>query len=397
MSNESFVCVDLGASGTRVTSNSGIVYDIPNNVIFVDAGERIELALKRDEADLHNDIVNALDVTITKKAGGACEHFPCRVLMGDLADRYPSTPTRPSLLKGKADQRINYVSAIVAAAHQRLVELKDDNINRMYVALPPTQLIYSKDNMTSQLVGTYHVKFNKLDKEVSVSIGDAMCLEEAYMALVTFFFNKNGTPRKNAETYAKLKVMSLDIGASTTDIAVASDRRYVEKSGQTFQTGCNVIQANIANAIRGRFGYDPTPEELDMVLCTGRAQRGSKYVEMGDVVRHAKVEFSKSIIEQIQSYFRTINMPLQTIAAIAVSGGGSLESGYKDANGKYVKTCSAVSEFITTELNQIVEEVDVVNVNQDSDGTIDESINPREANITGMYIRAMIDVLKARA
>lgn len=385
MGNYDFVGIDLGASETRTSSNNGIVYTLPNSAVFVDNGERVDTAVKRGD-NSHDEILGALDITITKATGAKCEHFPCRALMGDLAERYSATCTRPSVLKKKSEQKINFVSAIVAAAHQVYLGEVDSKF-KVYLALPPVEVNYDKDKIAALLAGTYKVKFNKLDKEVQFEITKVICVEESFMALTTFFFGKNGKPTENATKFGKGYVLSLDIGASTTDVAVAKDMRYVEKSGQTFKTGCNVIQAAVANYVRGECGYDPTVEQLEEVLRTGRIVTGNKYKDISDALRRGKAEFARSIIEQLQSYFRLVNMPLQTIRAIVVSGGGSMESSYEDDSNTIIKTTGPVSDFITTELNNIVEGIEVLSVEGD----------PREANINGIYIRAMFDIMLEKA
>jgi len=226
------------------------------------------------------------------------------------------------------------------------------------------------------------VKFNRLEKEVNITIKSMLCVEEGYMALVTFFFNKDGSATANADKYGKGYVLMLDVGSSTTDVVVAKDKRYVEKSGNTIKTGCNVIEANVANGIRAQFGYDPTNEELDFVLRTGRLAMGNSYKDLTVILRRAKEEFARSIIEQLQSYFRLVNIPLQTIRAIVVGGGGSLESKFTDENGNEMVTTGSVSEYVTKELNRVVEGIDVICVDGD----------PREANINGAYIRAMLAI-----
>ena len=382
-----FVCVDLGASGTRTVSRNGIVYEIPNNAAFVDSTEKVEVAIKRNEEDAHEDLMGALDVTITKLSGGMSSHFPCRVLLGDVAERYTPTCTRPSGLKNKADQQLTFVDAVVAAAHQVIVAGASNKIN-LYVALPPMEVNYNKDEVATQLKGEYKVQFGRIDKEVTINIENVTCVEEAFMALVIFFFNMDGTPTEAAKEYGDGYTLSLDIGDSTTDLAAAKNKRYVEKSGQTFKTGCNVIKAYMGNVIRGKYGFDPTNEELDEVISTGRLRMGRKFVELGDNLRKAKQEFARSIVEQLQSYFKLVNIPLAAIGAIVVSGGGSMQSEYIDENGNTVITCPPVSEFITKELHKVVDGIDVVAITSE----------PRRANIKGMFVKAFMDeIIAAKA
>jgi len=378
--SDSFVCLDLGASATRTVSNDGNVYIIPNNVVFVDAADKVDVAVHKG-SNMHEEVLGALDVTIVKTSGAKCDFFPCRAIMGDMAERFSATCIRPSVLKNKVDQQVNFVSAIVGMAHQQLVANTDEDID-VILALPPMEVQYNSEKISNMLIGSYKVKFNRLEKEVNITIKSMLCVEEGYMALVTFFFNKDGSATANADKYGKGYVLMLDVGSSTTDVVVAKDKRYVEKSGNTIKTGCNVIEANVANGIRAQFGYDPTNEELDFVLRTGRLAMGNSYKDLTVILRRAKEEFARSIIEQLQSYFRLVNIPLQTIRAIVVGGGGSLESKFTDENGNEMVTTGSVSEYVTKELNRVVEGIDVICVDGD----------PREANINGAYIRAMLAI-----
>ncbi len=383
MKAREFVCTDLGASDTRTVSDNGTVYLIPNNGVFVDNAERVDVAVKSGE-NPHDTLLGALDVTITKTSGPACEHFPCRVIMGDMGSRYAPNNVVPSVLQKKSEQRINYVSAILSVAHQRFVgAIGDEDIN-LYLALPPLEVKLGREEF-GRLVGSYTVKFGRLGSEINVTIGSVQCFEESLMALVYFFFGTNGKKTEAAEKFKDFILLSIDIGASTTDIAAARDLRYIERSGQTYKTGCNVIRAALANYIRSEFGFDATDEQTNEVIKTGRLRMGSKYTDMSYFLRKAKMDFAESIVNMLQSYFRLINIPLQMIGAFVVSGGGSLASSYVDETGKTIVTTGPVSEYITEALNKIVSGIEVVNVEGD----------PRLANISGLFTRAKLDSLKA--
>lgn len=378
MKNYDFVCVDLGASCTRVGSNDKVVYDIPNNFDFIDVNTKVNVAARRDN-DAHVDVVNNLDVTIYKLDGEKTSFFPCRALMGDVANRHAPVCIKPSGQLSKVDQQVNYVSAVVAIAHQILVKGISTE-PKVYVDLPPMEVAYNSEKFITNLSGTYKVIFNMLDKELTFTVPEVTTKEEAFMAMLRFFFNLDGKMTDNGLKYREGYTMMLDIGASTTDIVIAEDGRYVEKSGQTFKTGCNVILANIANAIRARYSYDPTPEELEEILATGRVQRGNTFVEIGDVIRNAKAEFAKSINVMLTEYFRMVNIPMSKIRAIVVASGGSMESSFVKENGEKVVTCEPVSIFITQEINRVVQGIDVVSVEE----------NPRHSNIEGTIIFATL-------
>jgi len=214
--------------------------------------------------------------------------------------------------------------------------------------------------MAEILVGKYKVTFNKLGKTVEFNIVGLDCYEEAYMAALAYFFEMNGSVRGEAKRFANGNVMSLDIGASTTDLAVITNMRYDEKSGKTYKTGGNIARETIADDVRAMFGYDITDAQADIVMSEGRLQTGNVYVDMKSTLKKAKKVFAEQITTQIPAYFRSVNIPIQTIRAIVVSGGGSMRSEYLDENGQTVVTSEPMYKFITDELKHVCPGVEVV-------------------------------------
>ena len=378
----SFIGLDVGASSTRFVSENGKINILPNNMNILALDEEVDL-VPYDGADEVDSLRNALDVTIVKTSGES-EYFPVRALIGSLADRYSANNVRPSVLQNKHKQQVNYISAITATAFNKMIYGLTDDIH-MYIALPPTEVKSAKEIVGEQFTGTFEVTFNKLNnKKVTLNIVSVSCKEESFMALLAFYFEMHGSLREEAKQYARGNVLSLDIGASTTDLAVVKDMRYLEKSGQTYKTGGNVARAMVANDIRESYGYDPTDTETETVMSEGRLPMGNSYVDMKESVDRAKKAFASQIVNNIQSYFRLVNIPIQSIRAIVVSGGGSMHSEYIEDNGETKVVSQPMSEFIMDELHKVCSTIDVVPFSK----------NPRQANVIGLFIIASLDQLK---
>ncbi len=382
---DNFVAMDIGASSSRVVSDSGIISIIPNNMVYVDNTRKIELEPHIKGKDIMEDVMASLDVSICKTGGSPCNHFPVRVLVGELAERYSENNVRPSVMQNKTTQRINYISAIMAIAIEKMVRKLSDDIY-VYVALPPLEVKNKRDEMKNQLLGSYEVTFNKISggKKINFNILDVEANEESYMALMSFYFDMAGKVREEAKNYMTGNILSLDIGASTTDLAVVKNMVYQEKSGQTYKTGGNVVRGYVANYIRDEFEYDPTQEVTEEAIATGRLQAGGTYVVISDKVEEAKRRFAESIVAQVQEYFRMVNIPLQTVRAIVVSGGGSLSSKYEDENGQEVITTGPISDYVTEKLQDICPGIEVVSYGDDS----------RLANVKGLFVRAYVAKIK---
>ena len=372
-----FVAVDLGASSTRFTSDSGKISVLPNNMVFLTPETKVDLQ------PYDGQIENALEVVINKE--GDSKFFPVKALIGQMAERFSANNERPTVLTNKHTQKINYISGIVAAAVSRLTNDLTEDIS-LYVALPPIEVKTAKEIVRNNFVGRYVVDFPKYNGGVSVKVNivDVNCYEESFMAILSYFFEMTGVPKEKSRQYMSGNILSLDIGASTTDIAIVKDGRYLDKSGQTYKTGGNIARDYLTNVIRGTYGYDLPPSDADQAMAEGRLQMGNTYADISADVANAKMTCAKGIAASMQSYFRQVEIPIQTIRAIIVSGGGSLHSQYVNENGEVVVTTDPMSSYITEALKEICAGVSVESYGE----------SPRLANINGLFIRAKVDMNK---
>lgn len=376
----SFVAIDLGASGTRYVSDPGKISLMANNMVFLDIDAKVDLE------PYANDVANALEVNITKE--GDSSFFPVKALVGQMAERYSSTNERPSVMSNKHVQRINYISGIVAVALSKLAHNLTDDIY-LYVALPPIECKTAKSVLKENFGGKYTVELPKYNGGVTVEINivDVFCYEESFMAMLSYFFDMNGVPRDTAAKYRTGNILSMDIGASTTDLAIIKNGSYLDKTGQTYKTGGNIARDLLIDAVRGQYGFDLPIEEAETTVAEGRLQLGNTYEVITDIEETAKRAFAQSVVSQMQGYFRQVNIPIQSIRAIVVSGGGSMSSQYIDENSEIIETSKPMSHWLTEPMTEICKGVEVEAYGEDS----------RLANIKGLFIRAKVDTAKRAA
>lgn len=369
----SFVVIDAGASSTRFCSDNGAIMVLPNNMAIIQEDTLVDLKPHSD------DVEDALDILIKKD--GDSDFYPVRALVGDMANRYSANNIRPSVMNNKHKQKVNYISIATAIAVNKLKTGIDEDID-LYIALPPNEVKTAKEYVIEQLTGSYEVKLDKYsDEPVKFNVRSVQCFEESYMAILAFFFNMNGTIREEGKAYATGNVLSLDIGASTSDLAIVQNMKYLEKTGQTYKIGGNIVKDLIADFVREEYGYDIQDDVLDVALSEGRLPMGNKYVNIGVQLEKAKREFAGQVVAQMQNYFRKTSIALQSIRAIVVSGGGSMKSSYIDENNSTIVTSQPASYYITEALKEVCDGIDVVEFGD----------NPRLANTIGLYIRAQID------
>ena len=384
MANNSFICLDLGASNTRYCSDDGIIYWMPNNVAVVKPDEITRLDLW-DTNDASERVNKHLDITI-EKVEGASDFFPVRALIGQIADRYTSVSEKPSGMENKHTQRINYINAIAATAVSRYITGQSgDSVNEvyMYLALPPVEARSASNYVNEQLCGEYKITFNMLGEYVKLKIVSVKCMEESYAALTTFFFNE-GKMTDKAKKYGNGNVLSLDIGASTTDLAAAQNLRFLERTGKTIKTGGNVVRDAVISDVMSQKNIDLNLEGGETAVAEGRVQAGIAFVDCGDIVANAKRVFADQIVNAMQTYFKQIGIPIQQFMAIVVSGGGSMAGEYYDADGSVHKTSEPMSFYITEKLKNVCSTVAVEYIED----------NPRLANIKGLFNRAIFDKAK---
>lgn len=379
----SFSAIDLGASSSRYVSDSGRISVLPNNMVIL---PNMEQSLITPDSD---DIESCLEVQITRHEPDKMGYFPVNVLMGIMAEKHRNMDERPSVNTHKHLQRINYISVIVATALNKLKFELSENLD-LFIATPPIEVHVANEVFNEILVGTYKVYFPKYmgGTTVQFTIDSVKCYEESYMASASFFFNMNGTPKETSRKYLTGRVLSLDIGASTTDLSIIENGKYLDKSGQTYRIGGNVARDNLTDLICQRYAIDLPIPDAEKTMAEGRLQQGNTYVDVSDLVNIAKSDLAKQLIQYMETYFKRINVPIQMINAVVVSGGGSLQSQYATDDGEVIKTSEPMSYYVTEELQKWSQGTEVVSYGDEA----------RFANVKGLFIRAkVLEMKKAQA
>lgn len=380
-----FAAIDLGASGSRVCTDNGIISVLPNNVTYLPNGTVSELSSDVNEIEFN------LEVQIDKE-GYTSENkfFPAHVLMGAMAERYRGTPDVPKVDAHKYMQRINYISSVVSVAVM-LMKYGTDTarfegdvpVVSLYLAVPPIEHSTAVQKFKDELVGKYTVAFPKFNGGQSITfiIDDVFCERESMMAITSFIFSPaTMRPKEETKEFLKDYLVSVDIGASTTDIIAIKDGQFLDKTGQTFKTGGNILRDNVANMLTEKYGFSIPDELVDKAIMEGRLQLGNEYQDISDILDLAKREFAKSITVHLPSYFNRVGIPIQMIKGMLVSGGGSLASQYVNDNGETVETSKSMSHYVTEDLKTSARGLRVIQYGGEA----------RFANIKGLFVRARV-------
>lgn len=380
----SFVAIDIGASNTRFVNSDCRFSTIPNNATFIQKisaeGKWVPDMVPTDLEPGGKEIFDSLEMIINHP-GVVSPFFPCHALLGFMSDSSNEGKSYPIPLQNKYDQQVNYLSCITACAISKLQSNLDDNIE-LFIALPPMEIELGQPEMKKNLVGPWEVTFPKFNGGTTVkfNITDVLCSQEGVLAMTSFFFDLAGIPRQDTAKYGKKTILSIDIGASTTDLAIMQNGRVLSKSVRTYKVGGNDARDHFYNIMQKKVPYDFPMSEADRGMIEGVIQAGADVRIVSEEVEAAKRLMVAQLYNKMVNYFSTVGIPLQTIQTIVVSGGGSMQSQYVDDNNVTTVTSRPLSEFLTETLRSKVPDITVEVINH--------SDNPRMANITGLYLRA---------
>lgn len=380
-----FSGVDIGASNTRLVQSKGKFATIPNNAVFLEKGADGMFHLT-DLVPYDDSIENCLESFIQKRGD---EMNAMHVLYGSMAERYSPMNVRPSVQENKYKQQLSYASLIVASAINRLVYGLGEEFN-LYVAVPPVEVKMAEKVFREKLIGEWEVQLPKYGMNgamTTLKIKNVFCYAESHMSSISFFFNLNGTQKEESKQYIKGTLLSINIGASTTDLAIIKDGRYIDNSGKTIPVGGNIAREHLIGSVAEQYGFELPIEEAEKVVAEGRLMLGNSYVDASEMVNEAKRTLAEEIVNKLQFYFKQVNTPIQTIKAIAVSGGGSLTSLYYDDNNEPVYTSEPMSSFVTEKLKDWCSTIDVASYGEEA----------RLADIKGLFICANLNEVREEA
>lgn len=374
-----FVGVDIGASQTRVISQTARIGVLPNNAVFMEGDVLTNLE------PYDNELENTLEVYFRKV--GQSSIFPLHMLYGTMAERQSRLNIRPSVQENKYKQPLSYASILLAAAASRIQFHSPEKL-KLYIAVPPVEVKKAEEAFKEELVGDFEVYFPKYSGGLTVrlSIYDVVCKEESFMASVSYFFDLTGNITPEAKPFMSSNILSINIGASTTDLAVIKNGKYLEKSGKTIPVGGNIARDYLIGAVADRYGFDLPIDKAEEAMMEGRLKIGAVYEDIRDIVSDAKDILAREIVSKLEYYFKSIGMPIQIMEAIIVSGGGSMRSQYIE-NGEVIVTSEPMSTFVTEKLSGWCPNIKVVPHGDEA----------RLADVKGLYIVAHVDELKENA
>lgn len=376
-----YVAIDLGASNTRYMSIDRKVNFVDNSMVFLENGAQL-----RDLDKIDDIVENNLELIITRNSDIESKHFngPVHVCIGELVSRTSKIVEKINQNDHKSNQRAAYVSVILSVALSKLKNPSlGDKIN-LFQMLPPSEVASStsKKKFIDTAKGKYKVEFPRVGENgvvVEFEINDVFLFEEGRMGVIQFIFD-DAHP-ENRTKYSSVRLMVIDVGASTTDVCIFDKGKFMEISGNTLPVGCNNCLTSIVRSLES-MGKRVTINDAALSLIDGRRPNGAKRVPIPDIINEAKEDLAADIMARLMGYFTNIGISLDSIQYVIVSGGGSLPSSYIDEEtGKQVIVADSITTPISAAIKEYCDGIETIHIGDD----------PRTANIRGLGIWAAVN------
>jgi len=108
--------------------------------------------------------------------------------------------------------------------------------------------------------------------------------------------NSQGRLVKNDELVSS-RIAIIDIGGRTTDIAVIQSGVLDEDRSSTIEVGMLSVRENVAQKIHNKFEIEPSAEQMNSVMNTGKIKLWGKFHELFNEIEEAK----KIVVSRIES------------------------------------------------------------------------------------------------
>lgn len=183
------------------------------------------------------------------------------------------------------------------------------------------------------------VLFNILTREIKITnntTGEKLTLNltkeqiyvkpESVVSFVSCFMDDDNELTEAGEKFGHLLNISVDMGHSTTDLAMMEDFKPHKFSFKTLDVATAQLLNYLSEEIqRKENGYIPPTKELTKAFSTGKLTMGAQVQWIGEELNVANKKFALELYSSIYNYLRTHGYNFQQVASFMFNGGGSVE------------------------------------------------------------------------
>lgn len=215
------------------------------------------------------------------------------------------------------------------------------------VLVPPRDYFNAqKDVLYNILSREIKITNNTTDEKLTLNLtkDQIFVKPESVVSFVSCFINDENELTEAGEKYGSLLNISVDMGHSTTDLAMMEDFKPQKFSFKTLDIATAQLLNYLSEEIqRKENGYVPPEKELMKAFYTGKLTMGAQVQWIGEELSAANKKFALELYSAIFSYLRTHGYNFQQVAAFMFNGGGSVE----------IPNVKSVRSYFMDEVNKV--------------------------------------------
>lgn len=167
---------------------------------------------------------------------------------------------------------------------------------------------------------------------------------ESVVSFIACFIDDKNEVTELGEKYGDLLNISIDMGHSTTDLAMMEEWKPKKNSFKTLDSATSQLLGYLSEEIQRKYsGYIAPEKELVKAFHTGKLTTGATVQWIGEELSQANKRFALALYADVFSYIRSHGFNYQQVASFMFSGGGSVE----------VKNIKSVRSYFMDEVNKV--------------------------------------------
>lgn len=313
------------------------------------------------------------------------------ICSGDICDREKGTAAqRPSASIKKYDSAITLYTLRLALlqGYYDIADMSKQSLESIdvdwsiSVLLPPSDIDLGASKIKEHIKSITSVKYlmPKLYKEIRIL--DVKVLPEGFCAFIGEVFESGSQIRKGYKDILNSSTLVVDIGAGTTDLCIIKDRKLIDGSRYSEETGGNQVFQKINIELRKKIGKNLPEDSLREAAVSGSIKVGARVFDITEEIVVARKDVATKLSVSIRNYIESSDFSIFDIENVLICGGGADACG-SDMKplGDYLrdnlKEWMSYSNFLDIPEQEIVYEKD------GEEYTKVEKISPRLLNIIG--------------
>lgn len=270
-----------------------------------------------------------------------------RWILGSLAEDMSSTHqtlASDSLKVVQEEFYLNILGIIYSSIFDRGVNADEIVLG---VMVPPRDYFNDlKEVLFGVLNRKITIKNNTTGKSVTIHLDreNIVVKPESVVSFIACFVDDENQLTEAGETYGEHLNVSVDMGHSTTDLAIMDDFSPMKNSFKTLDVATSQLLSYFGEEIQRRFqGYTPPERELVRAFYTGKLTLGAQREWVGEELTQANRRFAVELYDSVFQYLSSHGLRFQQVASFMFSGGGSVE----------VKNVKSVRDFFMEEVIKV--------------------------------------------